>query len=932
MSKKKGSPQKPVGESKSDVNVVPITGMYEEYFVDYASYVILERAIPKIEDGLKPVQRRILYGMKEKEDGRYNKVANLIGHTMQYHPHGDAAIGAAMVKLGQKNLLIDTQGNWGDVRTGDSAAASRYIEARLTKFALDVAFNPQTTDWQISYDGRRKEPIALPMKFPLLLAQGVEGIAVGLSTKILPHNFCELIKATIKVLRGKPFKIYPDFETGGSIDISEYNGGKRGGRVKIRAKMEVVDKNIINITELPFGVTTNNLIDSIIKANDKGQIKIKKVIDNTAKDVEVQIQLAAGISPQVTMDALYACTNCEISVSPNACVIVDNKPQFLKVNELLVYSTEHTKKLLKQELEIKKGELEERWHMSSLEKIFIENRIYRDIEECESWEEVLVAIDKGLKQYVVTPSMKTKKGDKRIKLKRDITEEDIIKLTEIKIKRISKYNKFKADERIAQIEEDLKQVKHDLKHLTDFAVAYFERLLDKYGKGRERKTDIAEFETIKAVKVVANNAKLYVNRKEGFIGTSLKKDEFIGECSSIDNIIAFCKDGTFVVKKISDKVFMGKNILHTAVWKKGDDRTTYNMVYTDGKTGKSMAKRFNVTGVTREKIYDLTKGNKGSKVTYFTANPNGESEVVSFQLTPGCGAHKKVFDYDFVDLAIKGRGAGGNIVTKFPVKKISQVEVGQSSLGAVKVWMDEISGRINDEERGYYLGDFDTGDQLIALYKDGSYEIRDLEIGSKFDMSIATEVRKFAGEEVVSALYYEGEKGWTMIKRFFIETNTLRTRFKFISEAPGSKLFFATADEDIIVECSYKKGGKKIVKQFDLDTMIGSKGWKAVGNKIGEFKILSCKRIGAYQEDNEEQVDEAKEAEGSEQTKETTAKKAATKKAAPKKPTAKKPTVKKPTAKKVAAKKKPATKKKKTTKKKPGDDKLQAGDTIEFDF
>jgi len=540
MSKKKGSSGKPRGESKSDVNIVPITGMYEEYFVDYASYVILERAIPKIEDGLKPVQRRILYGMREKEDGRYNKVANLIGHTMQYHPHGDAAIGAAMVKLGQKDLLIDPQGNWGDVRTGDSAAAARYIEARLTKFALDVAYNPQTTDWQISYDGRRKEPIALPMKFPLLLAQGVEGIAVGLSTKILPHNFIELIKASIKVLRGKPFKIYPDFQTGGAIDVSEYNAGKRGGKVKIRAKMEVVDKNIINITELPYGVTTNNLIDSIIKANDKGQIKIKKVIDNTAKDVEVQIQLASGISPQVTMDALYAFTNCEISVSPNACVIVDNKPQFMKVNELLVHSTNHTKQLLKQELEIKKGELEEKWHMSSLEKIFIEKRIYRDIEECESWEEVLVAIEKGLKQYVVTPGMKAKKGDKRIKLRRDITEDDIIRLTEIKIKRISKYNKFKADERIAQIEEDLKQVKYDLKHLTDFAVAYFERLLEKYGKGRERKTEIAEFETIKAVKVVANNAKLYVNKKEGFIGTSLKKDEFIGECSSIDLIIAFC--------------------------------------------------------------------------------------------------------------------------------------------------------------------------------------------------------------------------------------------------------------------------------------------------------------------------------------------------------------------------------------------------------
>ena len=932
MSKKRRPTSNPKGESKSDVNVVPITGMYEDYFVDYASYVILERAIPKIEDGLKPVQRRILYGMREKEDGRYNKVANLIGHTMQYHPHGDAAIGAAMVKLGQKNLLIDTQGNWGDIRTGDSAAASRYIEARLTKFALDVAFNPQTTEWQISYDGRRKEPIALPMKFPLLLAQGVEGIAVGLSTKILPHNFCELIKASIKILRGKPFKIYPDFQTGGYIDVSEYNAGKRGGKVKIRAKMEVVDKNIINITELPYSVTTNSMIDSIIKANDKGQIKIKKVVDNTAKEVEIQIQLAAGISPQVTMDALYAFTSCEISVSPNACVIVDNKPQFLKVNELLVHSTELTKKLLKQELEIKKGELEEKWHLSSLEKIFIENRIYRDIEECESFEEVIKVIDKGLKQYVVTPSMKAKKGDKRLKLHRDITEEDIIKLTEIKIKRISKYNKFKADEKIAQIEEDLAQVKHDLKHLTDFAVAYFERLLEKYGKGRERRTEITEFEAIKAVKVVANNAKLYVNKKEGFIGTSLKKDEFVSECSSIDDIIAFCKDGTFVVNKIADKVFMGKNILHTAVWKKGDDRTTYNMVYTDGKTGKSMAKRFHVTGVTRGKKYDLTKGNKGSKVIYFTANPNGESELVSFQLTPGCGAHKKVFEYDFVDLAIKGRGSGGNIVTKYPVKKISQLEVGQSSLGAVKAWMDEVSGRINDEERGIFLGEFDTGDQLIALYKNGTYEIRDLEMERKFDMSEAIEVRKFTGDEVVSALYYEGEKGWTMIKRFFIETNTNETRFKFISESSGSKLYFATVDEDIIVEGSYKKGGKKTVKQFDLDTMIGSKGWKAAGNKIGEFKLLSCKKIGAYQEgDTEEPVDEAIEHDTETEDATTSTKKATPKKTTAKKKTTKKAATKKAPAKKTTAKKKPAAKKK-STKKKGDNGKLQAGDTIEFDF
>ena len=834
-----GTPMK--GNQRSDEKIIPISGMYEDYFLDYASYVILERAIPHINDGLKPVQRRILHALKNVDDGRFHKVANVIGQTMQFHPHGDAAIGDALVKLGQKDLLIDTQGNWGDARTGDSAAAPRYIEARLTKFALEVAFNAQTTEWQVSYDGRKKEPITLPMKFPLLLAQGVEGIAVGLSTKIMPHNFIELIKASIKLLHDKKVTLYPDFQTGGMVDVSDYKGGKRGGRIKIRARIEQVDKNTIAVKEIPYGVTTTSLIDSIVKANDKGKIKIKKVIDNTAKEVEILIDLAPGISPEVTIDALYAFTNCEVSVSPNACVIVDEKPEFLSVPELLHISTLRTKDLLRQELEIRKNELEEKWHLASLEKIFIEERIYRDIEECESWEAVIEAIDVGLRKYVATPSDKPKKKDKRLRLMRDITEEDIVKLTEIKIKRISKYNKFKAEERITQIQAELQQVMHDLANLTEFAVAYFENLLEKYGKGRERRTEITSFETIKAQKVVAINSKLYVNRKEGFIGSGLKKDEFIADCSDIADVIAFMKDGTFMVSRIADKKFMGKNILHAAVWKKGDDRTTYNMVYIDGKTGKAMAKRFNISAITRDKAYDLSKGNKGSRVVYFTANPNGESEIVNVQLSPGCHAKKKVFDFDFADLAIKGRSAGGNIMTKYPIKKVTQVSVGKSSLGAVKLWIDEASGRVNKEERGKYLGKFDTGQQIIALFKDGTYEVKDAVEDVKFDGEDMVHAAKFTGDEVVNVLYHDGDKGWTMVKRFLVETGTTNQRFKFISEARGSKLYYATTEAKAKITFSYKSGGKKKQEALDFETFIDVKGWRALGNKIIEHKVLSVK-------------------------------------------------------------------------------------------
>jgi len=818
-------------------DLLTLSGMYKEYFLDYASYVILERAVPDIDDGLKPVQRRILHSMKKMDDGRFHKVANIIGQTMAFHPHGDAAIGAALVNMGQKDLLIDCQGNWGDVRTGDSAAASRYIEARLTKFALDVLFNPQTTDWQLSYDGRNKEPITLPAKFPLVLAQGVEGIAVGLSTKILPHNFIELIKASIKILEGKKVKIYPDFQTGGQIDVDEYNNGKRGGRVKVRAKIEIVDKNTVAITELPYGVTTNTLIDSILKANDKGQIKIKKVVDNTAADVEILIDLATGISPDVTVDALYAFTNCEISISPNACVIVDNKPMFLSVLDILEISTLQTKQLLKLELEIKKGELEEKWHLASLEKIFIENRIYRDIEECETWEAVISTIDIGLKKYVSTPS-DTVDNDSRIPLLRDITEEDIVKLTEIKIKRISKYNSFKADENIAKLLEELDQVKHDLAHLTEFAIAYFENLLEKYGKGKERKTEITNFENIEVRQVAANNAKLYVNYKEGFVGIGMKKDEFVMDCSDIDDVIAFTKDGKFKVVRIADKVFVGKNIIHTAVWTKGDERTTYNMIYLDAKTGRAMAKRFQVKSITRDKEYDLTKGANGSKVLYFSANPNGEAEIVSIQLSPGCSAKKKLFDFDFSEIAIKGRNAGGNIVTKYPVRKVSLVEVGKSSLGAIKVWMDEVSGRLNTEERGIYLGAFDTGNQVLTIYNNGEYEINELDLNKKYEADKIVHIGKLTDNTVISVLHYEGDKKWSMAKRFQIETSKTDTKYSFISDSSGSKLIFATTEENPVVKFSYKAGGSKQEETLDLNEFIDIKGWKALGNKVGEFKIL----------------------------------------------------------------------------------------------
>ncbi len=828
---------------QDDEKVITLSGMYQDYFLDYASYVILERAVPSINDGLKPVQRRILHSMKEMDDGRFHKVANIIGQTMQYHPHGDAAIGDALVKLGQKDLLVDCQGNWGDIRTGDGAAASRYIEARLTKFALDILFNPQTTDWQLSYDGRKKEPITLPVKFPLLLAQGVEGIAVGLSTKLMPHNFIEIIKAAINHLREKPFKLYPDFLTGGLVDVSDYKKGKRGGKIRVRAKIEEVDKKTIAIRELPYGVTTASLMDSIVKANEKGKIKIKKVIDNTAAEVEILIELATGISPQVTVDALYAFTNCEVSISPNACIIIDNKPVFTDINEILKVCTEQTRELLKLELEIKERELLEKWHFASLEKIFIENRIYRDIEECETWEAVMEAIRVGLDKYVVSPSSKPKKTDKRLRLMRDITEDDIVRLTEIRIKRISKFNSFKADEKIAQLEEELKQVRHDLEHIVDYTVAYFENLLNKYGKGRERRTKISSFEAVDKTSVVANNSKLYVNYKEGFVGSSLKKDTFICDCSDIDDVIVFLKNGKFKVTRLSSKTFVGKNIIYANVWKKGDERTTYNMVYLDAKSGKSFAKRFNVRAITRDKEYDLTSGNPRSKCLYFTCNPNGEAEVVSVQLTQSSTARKKQFDFDFSELAIKGRTSKGNVITKYPVRKVSLKESGKSTLGALKIWMDEVSGRLNTDNRGKYLGAFDTGDQILVVHKDGTYHITDYELNQKFEVKDLWDIQKMDSNTVISAVHYEGSKGATLVKRFQVETASLKQKFLFISDHPKSKLLFATLDDSPRIKYNMRVGSKKMEGEIDLKDFIDVKGWKALGNKLSDQRLTGIKKI-----------------------------------------------------------------------------------------
>lgn len=822
----------PEQDSHTEQNSVLINEMYQNWFLDYASYVILERAVPAIEDGLKPVQRRILHAMKEMDDGRYNKIANVIGQTMQYHPHGDASIGDAIINIGQKDLLIDTQGNWGDVRTGDSAAAPRYIEGRLSKFALDVAFNGKTTDWQLSYDGRKNEPVTLPMKFPLLLSQGAEGIAVGLSTKILPHNFCELIESAIKYLKGRKFELYPDFGTGGMIDVSNYNDGVRGGKVRVRVHIEEVDKKTLAIKDVPYGVTTTQLVDSILKANDSGKIKIKSVTDNTAKDVELQIQLAPGVTTDQTIDALYAFTDCEVSISPNACVIISDKPHFVGVTELLKYSAEHTKKLLLKELEIKLGELEDDWHYSSLEKIFIEKRIYRDIEEQTTWEGVLAAIDKGLKPHVK-------------KLRRAVTQDDIIKLTEIKIKRISKYDTFKADEHIRGVEANIDEVKHNIANLNDYAIAYYENLLKKYGKDRERRTEIRPFETIQAQSIAIANAKLYVNYKEGFIGTGLKKDEFAFECSDLDNIIVFRKDGKMIITKVADKTFVGKDIIYLAAFVKNDERTTYNMIYLDGKTGIAFGKRFNVTGITRDKEYDLTKGNPNSKVLYFSANANGEAEVVTITLSPGSKARIKVLDFYFEELEIKGRSSQGNQVTKYPVKGIKFKEKGRSTLSGQKIWFDDTVGRLNKDGNGIFLGSFEEADRIITFYRDGSYELTDYELTNRYEPDDVVRIEKFSPEKVVSAIYYDARSAQYYAKRFMIESTTLKNKYSFIKEGEGNYLELVTTHpEPVVIMKLGKKKSDLVESTVSLHETIDITGWKTIGakfagNDLKEVSLIS---------------------------------------------------------------------------------------------
>ncbi|WP_375583500.1 DNA gyrase/topoisomerase IV subunit A [Cyclobacterium xiamenense] len=822
----------PENGDKSLHDSIPVTGMYKDWFLDYASYVILERAVPAIEDGFKPVQRRILHAMKEMDDGRFNKVANIIGQSMQYHPHGDASIGDAIVNLGQKDLLIETQGNWGDVRTGDGAAAARYIEARLSKFALEVVFNPQTTEWQLSYDGRKKEPVTLPVKFPLLLAQGVEGIAVGLSTKILPHNFCELIEGSIQILKGKKTNLLPDFNTGGLADFSEYNEGLRGGRIKVRARIEEEDNKTLLIKDIPYGTTTNSVIESIIKANDKGKIKIKKVVDNTAKDVEIQVQLAPGQSPNMTIDALYAFTDCEVSISPNACVIIDEKPVFLTVNQILAYNTRQTKALLNRELEIRKGELMEKLLFSSLEKIFIENRIYRDIEECETWEAVIATIDRGLDPF---------KPD----FYREITRDDIVRLTEIKIKRISKFDTFKADELMRKLQEELEEVNHHLENLTDYAIQYYKNLLSKYGKGRERKTEIRTFDTISANVVAANNAKLCINRADGFIGYGLKKDEFICDCSDLDDIIVFRKDGICLVTKIQDKVFVGKDIIHAAVFRKGDERMVYNLVYLEGASGRAMIKRFQVLSVTRDREYVLTKGTKGSRVLYFTANANGEAEIITVYLTAGSKARVKVFDFDFKDIEIKGRGAQGNILTKYPVRKIQLKMEGVSTLGGLDIYYDPAVGRLNTDERGKWVGNFLGEDKIVAFFKDGSYELTNFELTNRYDQENLQHIEKFDPEKVVSAIYFDGVSKNHYVKRFLIETSTLNKKFNFISDHKKSRLTVVTTEEQPQVKVKLQKGKEVEENVYDMDILIDVKGWRAVGNRLSTHTVKAVELVAS---------------------------------------------------------------------------------------
>ncbi|HEX2967614.1 MAG TPA: DNA gyrase/topoisomerase IV subunit A [Bacteroidales bacterium] len=819
------------GESEGPLalhSVTALSGMYKDWFLDYASYVILERAVPHLHDGLKPVQRRILHSMRRMDDGRFNKVANIIGHTMQFHPHGDASIGDALVQLGQKDLLVDAQGNWGNILTGDGAAAPRYIESRLSKFALDVVFNPKTTEWKLSYDGRNKEPVTLPVKFPLLLAMGGEGIAVGLASKILPHNFNELIDATISYLEGKDFVLYPDFPTGGMVDVSRYNDGQRGGVVKVRARIEKADKKELVITEIPFGKTTSSLIESIIKANEKGKIKIRKIDDNTAANVEIVVQLVPGTSPDKTIDALYAFTDCEYSISPNTCVIVDDKPSFMGVSEILKHSADRSVELLRSELNIRKAELEEEWHLSSLEKIFIENRIYHDIEGCESWESVITTIDKGLDPY------------KKL-LMREVTREDIIQLTEIKIKRISKFDIKKADEHIRGLETELAEVKNHLNNIIPYAINYFRQMKKKYGKGKERKTEIRSFDTIEATKVVANNAKLYANFREGFIGTGLKKDEFICDCSDIDDILVIRRDGVYLITKVDDKIFVGNDLLHVKVFLKNDERTIYNIVYQDGKDGNLMVKRCAISGLTRDKEYNLTKGTPGSKIVYLSVNPNGEAEVIKVHHKPKARLKKLVFEFDFGQLDIKGKSSMGNILTRNPVHKVALKEKGLSTLGGRKIWFDDAVFRLNVDSRGIYLGEFSADDRILVITKNGFFRLSGFDLSGHFEDNILI-IEKYKPGKVYSAVYWDAEQKFYYVKRFNIEESEKPQCF--INEHPESKLLSITEVEYPRFEIQF--GGKHKDRDneiIEVAEFIGVKSYKAKGKRLTSFTVNNIQEI-----------------------------------------------------------------------------------------
>ena len=838
------------GHEHKEESLKKVSGLYKDWFLDYASYVILDRAIPSIYDGFKPVQRRIMHSMRELEDGRYNKVANIVGNTMKYHPHGDASITDAMVQIGQKELLIDTQGNWGNVYTGDSAAAARYIEARLTPFALEVVFNPKTTEWSKSYDGRNNEPIDLPVKFPLLLAQGVEGIGVGLSTKIMPHNFNELLSASVAYLKGKKFELYPDFQTGGLLDVSNYNDGQRGGKLRTRARIIQKDKNTLCITELPFSKNTGDLIDSVIKANEKGKIKIKKIEDNTSDKVEINIHLANDVSPDKTIDALYAFTDCEVSISPNACVIVGDKPEFLSVSEILRRNTDHTVSLLKKELEIELHELEEKWHFASLERIFIENEIYQEIKGKNSKEEVYEAIDNALKPFIKN-------------LMRAITVEDIIKLTELPFMRISRYDRDKAEENILALEGKMEQVKHHLANLIAYAIDYFTNIQKKYGKDKERKTELRVFDNIDATKVVLANEKFYVNREEGFIGTSLKKDEYVFDCSDIDDIITFQKDGTMKVVKVEAKTFIGKNIVHVGVFKKGDKRTVYNMIYREGKEGPYYMKRFSVTGVTRNTDYKLASDKKGSEMLYFSANPNGEAETVTVLLKPNSRVRKNKIEIDFSELAIKGRDSRGNLVTKYAVKKVDLKEEGVSTLAPRKIWFDDTVRRLNADGRGTLLGSFKGDDKILTINQNGEAKLVTFDLLNRFDDEYLI-LEKWKPEQPITCIYFDGEKGIYFIKRFLLE-NTTNVQHFMPSEHPKSFVEFVGTSDGCTAEIIFpkdKSGKEKEPEIINIDEFIAVKGIKAIGNQFIKEKVKSINIT--IPEPLEEEIIEVEESESEE--------------------------------------------------------------------